>query len=94
MSQTKDLKATLQRELESLAQTRDELLVQLSLAKAEAKDEFSQLEERWTRVQDELKRTAEASEGTIKDSVRALLDDLRTGYERVKTQLKQPAEQH
>jgi hypothetical protein len=68
-------------------------LVQLSLAKAEAKDEWSLLEERWDRVQDELKRTGAQSQGTIKESVRTLLDDLKSGYERIRTQLKEPASQ-
>jgi hypothetical protein len=94
MSKPNDLKATLQRELDLLARTRDELLVQLSLAKAEAKDEWSLLEERWNLVQDELKRTGAQSQGTIKESVRTLLDDLKSGYERIRTQLKEPAGQH
>jgi hypothetical protein len=91
MSKPNNLKETLQRDLELLAQTRDELLLQLSLAKAEARDDWKALEERWARVQGEIKRTASDSEQTVKemgDSVRTLLDDLKGGYARIKTQLK------
>ena len=58
------------------------------------RDEWNALEERWARVQGEIKRTASDSEATVKemgDSVRALLDDLKGGYERIKTQLKESA---
>ena len=91
MSKPNNLKETLQRDLDLLAQTRDELLLQLSLAKAEARDDWKLLEERWGRVQTEIKRTADHSEETVKEmgeSVRTLLDDLRGGYERIKSQLK------
>jgi len=92
MTKLDDLKETLSRDLSQLAQTRDELLVQLSLAKAEARDEWKVLEERWTRLQGEIKRTASESGDNIagiREPVRALLDDLKVGYERIKTQLKQ-----
>jgi hypothetical protein len=91
MSKPTNLKEVFQHDLDLLAQTRDELLVQLSLAKAEARDDWKALEERWMRVQGEIKRTASDSEATVKEmgeSVRTLLDDLKGGYERIKTQLK------
>jgi len=91
MSKPNNLKETLQRDLDLLAQTRDELLLQLSLGKAEARDDWKALEERWGRVQSEIQRTASDSEQTVKEmgeSVRNLLDDLKGGYERIKTQLK------
>lgn len=85
MSKQNNLKDVLQHDLALLAQTRDELLVQLSLAQAEARDDWKVLEERWFRVQGEIKRTATESEQTVRD----LLDDLKGGYERIKTQLKE-----
>lgn len=91
MSKPNNLKETLQHDLDLLAQTRDELLLKLSLAKAEARDDWKALEERWVRVQGEIKRTASDSEQTVKElgeSVRTLLDDLKGGYARIKTQLK------
>lgn len=94
MSKPNNLKEVLQHDLDLLAQTRDELLLQLSLAKAEARDDWKALEERWVRVQGEIKRTAADSESTVKEmgeSVRTLLDDLKGGYERIKTQLKDSA---
>jgi hypothetical protein len=94
MSKPNNLKDALQHDLDLLAQTRDELLLQLSLGKAEARDDWKALEERWTRVQGEIKQTASDSEVTVKElgeSVRALLDDLKGGYERIKAQLKDSA---
>lgn len=91
MSKPNNLKETLQRDLDLLAKTRDELLLQLSLAKAEARDDWKSLEERWGRVQTEIKRTASDSEETVTGAVRTLLDDLKGGYERIKTQLKDNA---
>jgi hypothetical protein len=92
MLKPNNLKEALQRDLEVLARTRDEILLQLSLAKAEARDDWKALEERWTRVQGEIKRTASESEGTVKEmgeSVGTLLEDLKGGYERIKAQLKE-----
>jgi len=94
MSKPNNLKDALQHDLDLLAQTRDELLLQLSLAKAEARDDWKALEERWTRVQGEIQRTASDSGATVKEmgeSVRTLLDDLKGGYERIKSQLQDTA---
>jgi ribosomal protein S12 methylthiotransferase accessory factor YcaO len=94
MSKPNALKEALQNDLDALAQTRDELLLQMSLAKAEARDDWKALEQRWGRVQSEIKRTASDSEETVKElgeTVRHLLDDLKGGYARIKRQLKDNA---
>ncbi len=90
----KELKASMERELELLSQARDELRLQVHLAKAEAREEWKRLESTWERVQGELKRVgAQAKEPAkdIGDAARSLLDELKRGYERVKTEIKDAA---
>ena len=92
MTDAKDVKAALQRELELLSKIRDDLRLQLKLAKSEALDEWKKLESTWLGVEAELKRVGEQSREPVKDmaaAARALMDELRRGYGRIKTQLKE-----
>jgi hypothetical protein len=92
MPDTKSVKEALQRELESLAKARDELQVNVSLAKAEVRDELKRLGTSWELVESELKRLGEHSKESVKDmgaAARSLIDELRQGYARVKEQLKE-----
>ncbi|MFI5308820.1 MAG: hypothetical protein ACHQ53_15795 [Polyangiales bacterium] len=87
-----DLKGALQRELELLGKARDELKVQMHLAKAEAREEWTRLETTWQRVQGELKRASSHAKEPVKDmgdAARSLVDELKRGYARVKAQLGQ-----
>jgi hypothetical protein len=91
MVDTKQLKATLQRELDSLVRTRDELRVQASLAKADARKEWDRLEAGLLRVQDEIKRMGEHSKDAVHEiatASRTLLEELKHGYERIKRDLQ------
>jgi predicted nucleic acid-binding Zn-ribbon protein len=91
MTDAKDLKVALQHELDRLAGARDELKVQLQLAKAEASEEWKKLEEKWLSVQDEIKRVAEHSREPLKEisqASRTLLSELEQGYERIRAQLR------
>ena len=91
MVDVKHLKATLQHELESLVRTRDELRVQAHLAKADARKELDRLEAGLLRLQDEVKRLAEHSKDAAHDigaTSRALLDDLKQGFDRIKRELQ------
>jgi hypothetical protein len=91
MTDTKDIKALLQQELNRLAEIRDELKVQLSLAKADAQEEWNKLEVTWDRVQEELQRVATHTKEPVQNigaAARQLLDELKQGYERVRAQLK------
>jgi len=88
---TKDLKSFLQQELTRLAEIRDELKVQLRLAKADAQGEWNKLEVTWERVQVELQRFADHTKEpvhTMSGAAKQLLDELKQGYERVRSQLK------
>jgi hypothetical protein len=90
MADARDVKAALQRELEILAKARDELRAQVKLAKNEAQQEWKKLESMWFGVETELKRVGEQSKEPVKDmaaAARALMEELRRGYERIKVQI-------
>jgi hypothetical protein len=88
---TKELKAFLQQEMNRVAEIRDELKVQLQLAKADLQGEWNKLEITWERVQEELQRVANHTKEPVHNmgsAVKQLLDELKQGYERVRSQLK------
>lgn len=76
--------------LEHLKQQRDELHVQLHLAKADAKDEWARLESRWDEIKPKLEAAREEV-GKTAESVGAALglaiDELKKGYERLRSRL-------
>jgi len=76
--------------LEHLKQQRDELQVQLHLAKADAKDEWTRLESQWDEIKPKLE-TAREEVGKTAESVGAALglaiDELKKGYERLRSRL-------
>jgi hypothetical protein len=91
MSDVEKIKATLQRELAELEQTRDELKVKLHLAAADARDEYDKLETHWLNVKDEIGRVGTLSKEPIHElgaAARKLVGELRSGYARVREQLK------
>jgi hypothetical protein len=96
MVETPDLKTLWQRELETLTKLRDELKVQMHLGKTEIKQDWERLEATFQRVQDELRYTGEQTKQPAKDistAAKALLDELKRGYERVTTGLKEQVTQ-
>ncbi|HEY6878240.1 MAG TPA: hypothetical protein VI299_09475, partial [Polyangiales bacterium] len=95
MVDTKEIKASLQRELDALAKARDELKVQLSLAKTEAKDEWARLETSFERLQGEIKRIGVDAREPLKDigsAARNLLEEIKKGYTKVKADAKNAAD--
>jgi len=89
MVDTTEIKESLQREVEALARARDELK---SLVKNEAKDEWSRLENTFERLQLEIKRIGLDAKEPLKDigsAARHLLDELKSGYSRVKRDTKE-----
>ena len=91
MSDEKTLKATFQHELDRLVEAGGELRVQLQLAKSEVKEEWAKLEDVRIKVQEELKRLGDHTREPVKEmgvAVQKLLDELKQGYERIRTQLK------
>jgi len=94
MVDTTEIKASLQREIEALTNARDELKLQLKLARNEARDEWSRIESTVERLQLELKRIGEDAKEPLKDIGTAalhLVDELKRGFTRVRGSVKDAA---
>ncbi len=76
---------------ETLALLRDELRLQMHLAKAELRDEWNQkLEPRFWELKTKLDRIEEASAETATElgsAAKLLINELRNGYERIRKSL-------
>ena len=73
-----------------LRQTRDELRVQMHLAKADARDEWDRLETKWDEFQEKLDKVEDAAEDSAKDIgkvLAALGDEIKSGYKRIREAL-------
>jgi uncharacterized protein YicC (UPF0701 family) len=85
-----DVKEQMTKALEHLKQQRDELQVQLHLAKADAKDEWARLESQWEEIKPKLE-AARGEVGRTAESVGAALglaiDELKKGYERLRSRV-------
>lgn len=90
MFDTEKLQATLQHDLDALCKTRDELRVQLALAKADARSEWERLEKRMALAEEEIGRVsahAKKAFEEIESGSRKLLAELKAGYEHLRQQL-------
>ncbi|HET9225504.1 MAG TPA: hypothetical protein VFR31_02470 [Thermoanaerobaculia bacterium] len=78
-------------EFDTLATLRDELRLQMHLAKAELRDEWNiRLEPTFRLLKTKLDRVEHASAETIekmRPTLKALSDELREGYERIRKSL-------
>jgi CBS domain-containing protein len=77
-------------ELESLRRARDELRLQIHLAKADAKDLWEQVERKYHEAESRLKvlsREAEEPVHEMADALKLLLEEVREGYRRVRRAL-------
>jgi hypothetical protein len=85
-----DVKEQITNALEHFKQQRDELQVQLHLAKADAKDEWARLEKQWEETKPKLEAAREEA-GKTAESVGAALglaiEELKKGYERLRSRL-------
>jgi chromosome segregation ATPase len=85
-----DVKEQMTKALGHLKQQRDELQVQLHLAKADAKDEWARLDAQWSEIKPKLEAAREEV-GKTAESVGAALglaiDELKKGYERLRSRL-------
>jgi seryl-tRNA synthetase len=78
--------------VEKLRTERDELAVQMQLAKAEARDEWHKLEPKWEHFQSRAREVTESAEEASKDigAVLGLLgEELRRGYDRIRASLRE-----
>jgi hypothetical protein len=91
MSEADKVKATIQRELDTLRATRDELRLQLHLAAADARDEFNKLEGKLVSLEGELGRLGEQTKQPLSElshAARDLTDEIKKGFARVRDLLK------
>jgi hypothetical protein len=82
------------RGLDRLRRLRDELRVQVALAKAETRSRWERLEDRWDDLEERLDRIEEASEDAaedIRESAGRLVHEIGQGYERIKEALGREA---
>ena len=82
-----DLGKRIDDEVEDLRRLRDELRVQMHLAKAEAKELWEDMEQRFSEVEGKAKQVAREAEGPLEDigeAARLLADEIRSGYRRIR----------
>lgn len=82
-----DFKERVNEELEALRVLRDEVRVQLSLAGAEARDQWENLEKDWQHIEGKARvvgKEAKAVIGDVDDALELVFDQLRDGYTRIK----------
>jgi CBS domain-containing protein len=85
-----DMKTRMDKEIDELRRVRDELKVRVHLAKAEAKDRWDELEQKFRRLESKGHQIAQASEAPMRDvadAARLLVDEIREGYRRIKEAL-------
>ncbi len=84
-------KSALDRMLEDLQRQRDELNLQMHLAKAEARDEWQELEKKWHEAKPKLDAAGSEVLNTGENVLAGLqltLEELRKGYERIRNRLR------
>ena len=78
-------------ELDMLAKVRDELTLQMHLARADVKSELTRLESTFQRVQEQVQLTRNGAEQPVRElsqAAKQLITELRNGYARVREQLR------
>ena len=91
---TKLLKDDYDAMVKFLQRERDELRVKAHLAKADAKDEWEELEEKWRELQKKANQIGDAADEAshdIKTAAEILMGELKHGYVRIKAALKENA---
>jgi len=86
-----ELKATLQRELDSLRQTGQECRVHAALARADMKSEYDRLELLLQRIQADVSRMGEHMKAPLNDievAARKLFDEAEHGFKRLRDALR------
>jgi chromosome segregation ATPase len=82
---------TLDQLLADLRQQRDELRLQMHLAKAEARDEWDAIEKRWQQVESRLGRAAdEAKSGAqnVGAALEQVAEEIGSAYRRIRESLR------
>lgn len=82
-----DFKEQITEMMENLKQERDEIAVQLHLAKADIKDDWEELEKQWDNFKlrsEKVADAADASADDIGEALKLLGDEIKAGYEKVR----------
>jgi hypothetical protein len=85
-----DLREELHELAGELRQSRDELRVEMALAKAEIRDDWDELEKQWHRFSQQMKGAGhEATEASddVGDALANLGGELKKGYQRIRKAL-------
>ncbi len=78
----------LQRELDILRQARDEMRVQMDLAKKDARDQWEVIEKKWQHLEGQLKLAeddAKESAGEVSQALDLLADEIKEAYKRLRS---------
>jgi SMC interacting uncharacterized protein involved in chromosome segregation len=81
------LRERLERELEDLRTTRDELRVRVHLGKMDAQTQWEQMEKQWQHVESKLKVAGEAGREIAEDVGEAAslaIEEMKAGYARLR----------
>ena len=85
-----DLGKRIDEEVADLRRLRDELRVQMHLAKAEAKDLWEDMEQRFSDIEGKAKQVARRAEEPLEDigeAAKLLAEEIRNGYRRIREML-------
>jgi archaellum component FlaC len=77
----------IQEKIAALKQQRDELKLHLHLAKAEARDEWNRLEEKWEDIRIKAENVCEEAgktAGSVSTALVMALEEIKKGYERIR----------
>jgi len=76
--------------VEKLEQERDELRLKMHLAKADARDEWEKMEDRWGALREKMgtvKEGASEASGDVKEAASDLAEEIRKGYRKIMDRL-------
>jgi uncharacterized coiled-coil DUF342 family protein len=73
--------------IESLKQQKDEIKLQIHLAKAEARDEWPELEKKFNELMskaDVLRKEAGDASGDVIEAAKLVADEIKRGFDRIR----------
>ena len=71
-------------DIDSIRQLRDEIRVQLHLARGDVKAQFDRLEDKWIDLEHRVKAASEQPRRDIDETAKKLVDELRDGYRQIR----------
>jgi archaellum component FlaC len=77
----------IQERIAALKQQRDELKLQLHLARADARDEWNRLEEKWEDIRIKAESVCEEAgktAGAVSTTLVMAMEEIKKGYERIR----------